>query len=65
MGFQRPSNTLALDRKDHIWCRVEGKWVCGLCGAFVRMTPPDYPTPREWMPERFVALTDAERKQCE
>lgn len=64
MPFQRASARHPNDRKDHVWCRVEGKWICGLCGAMTRDMPPEYPTDNHWMPERYVKLTDEVKQQC-
>lgn len=58
------------DRKDHVWRRLNGgkgrgdgmKFKCLLCGAVTPATPPDYPTPRHWLPAAFEPLTAEERE---
>lgn len=53
-----------IDRKEHVWqATKDGWWKCVLCGAITRQ-PPEYPTPKGWMPERFEKLTEAERCLC-
>lgn len=69
-NYQTPRNGAETDRKDHVWIKLppkEGKaafWKCCLCGAITDASrPPAYPTPREWLPLRFAALTEFERDQ--
>ena len=50
-----------LNRSDHVWSARPGGWMCVLCGAVAKGTPPDYPT-SGWMPETYEPLTDAERE---
>lgn len=52
-----------VDRKDHCWRRRGTKYLCVFCGA-VTASPPNYPTPDGWMPERFDKLTDEDRLAC-
>lgn len=61
--FQTPKTKKA-DRKDHIWVKMlEGYWKCVLCGGVTRgQNPPEYPTPRDWYPERYDELCDEERQ---
>lgn len=53
-----------IDRKDHVWVRLEGGvYKCVLCGGMARQ-PPGYPTPRDWLPTKYEPLTDEERALC-
>ena len=59
MSYQTPK-TVKPSRSDHIWVRVDKLFKCVLCGGVTR-SPPDFPTPREWMPDRYYPLTPDER----
>ncbi len=51
-------------RSDHVWFLKDGiLHKCCLCGA-VTQKPPLYPTPEEWLPDRYEVLTDKERELC-
>ena len=55
-----------VNRKDHVWRRVRDGWKCVLCGAVACAThPPEYPTPKDWMPDRYAKLTQTERDMCQ
>jgi hypothetical protein len=63
--FQTP-RTRPLKRSDHVWLRILGsgsKYRCCICGAETD-SPPDVPTPEDWVPDYYVPLTDAERDLC-
>ena len=50
-------------RMDHVWFKAgfeEAYYKCCLCGA-VAKTPPPYPTPADWLPERYERLLPSER----
>lgn len=56
------------DRTDHVWrglgtVTIVG-WKCVLCGGVTNKTPPFYPTPTDWVPEKTEKLTDEERAMC-
>ena len=52
------------ERTDHVFYR-RGKadYKCVLCGACCGL-PPAFPTPADWMPRCYEALTECERKMC-
>lgn len=47
---------------DHVWFETgfEGNYKCCLCGAVAKLPPP-YPTPEDWVPERYERLLLSER----
>lgn len=55
------SKPFQADRKDHLWHLRGNSYLCLLCGA-VTMKPPSYPTPNNWMPDKYEALTDEDRE---
>ena len=60
MAYQK-FGTKKPDKSDHIWTRVKNDGCkCVLCGAATSV-PPDYPTPKDWMPKSFEPLTEEER----
>ena len=64
VGFQTPRDK-SHDRSDHIWFLQSGgggvTYKCCLCGGLT-LNPPNYPTPKHWLPTEFEDLTDAERQ---
>lgn len=64
MYFQVTNSKVRLDRKDHVWDFRSGScWKCVLCGA-VSKSPPWYPTPPQWTPSRYEALSEEDRALC-
>ena len=52
-------------RTDCIWREIrsagaEPLWRCVLCGAVCHQ-PPDFPTPKDWLPLRYDKLTAEDR----
>lgn len=58
------------DRTEHVWLKLNAGssggpgWKCVLCGAVTAKAPPPRPEPAGWYPDRYDALTDAERALC-
>jgi hypothetical protein len=51
-----------VDRADHVWAKTQGgRYKCMTCGA-ITQSPPAYPTPDDWRPERYERLTAGERE---
>jgi hypothetical protein len=63
MGFQSVLEK-RLVRSDHAWHSEarRGLHKCCLCGAITHETPPDFPTDKTWMPERYEKLTEEDRE---
>jgi hypothetical protein len=61
----RPQRTgdVKVKRSDHVWFSRKDGFLCVLCGALCSK-PPAFPTPAEWMPDRYEALTKEERALC-
>lgn len=53
----------SLNRSDHVWMEQRGGYKCCLCGA-ICVIPPDYPTPHDWMPNKYEQLTRDERDKA-
>lgn len=53
------------NRADHVWLYYidRNRWKCVLCGA-ICVHPPKYPTPPDWMPDRYEKLTEEEQVMC-
>ena len=50
------------DKTDHIWYLDKKRMICKCCtcGAVCKQ-PPNYPTPKTWMPDHFEPLEEWER----
>lgn len=58
--FQQPTRK-QVNRADHVWYkRPDGTYKCCLCGG-VTLLPPHYPTPDDWLPERYEVVEEADR----
>lgn len=60
MPTQTVNSQRPLDRTDHVWLRRRGGYKCVLCGG-ITSRPPQYPTPKDWVPTRYEPLDDEER----
>ncbi len=55
--------TRSPNRADHVWLIKPTGARCVLCGA-VCDKPPLFPTPVDWLPDRYELLTPEDRKLC-
>jgi hypothetical protein len=51
-----------VNRADHVWYSISPSlWKCVLCGGMSE-SPPHFPTPADWTPDRYGALCEQERQ---